>query len=268
MNYSNIMKEIKTTRDFKSTTVKREILEKIVNEGKASLTDIELEIVLFEDGKKAKENLQGKAGYFGKFIESPHYIAVIGNKDQKAKEKAAYAIEAMRFTAHAENLGTCWITVPDTAEIKNDLSIDSSKNLLAFMAVGIRYSGIFKKDIQEKAFRQGATEIAYLDTWGYNPSWEELEQRGLADIFYFTRFAPSWGNRQPWKFLVANEKVILGVKKDYKEDLELDTGIVKFYFEKSCIDHGINAVISNESSMEDIEAMIGEDYEVRGVYTL
>lgn len=266
MTYSKIMKEIKTTRDFKSTPVKKEILDKIVNEGEKSIENEGLEIILFEDGKKTKEKLQGKAGYFGKFIESPHYIAVVAEGNGKNREKAAYMVEMMRFAAHEENLGTCWITVPDNDEIKNDLSIEKTKSLLAFMALGIRYSGIFKKDIQEKAFRQGATEITYLDKWGYSPSWEELEQRGLADVFYFTRFAPSWGNRQPWKFLISNDKVVLCLRKDCMEDSDLDTGIVKFYFEKACIDKGIKVSQSNDN--EEVNSIIGEDSHVKGVYSI
>ena len=192
MNYSNIMEEIKSTRDYKETVVKGELLKEIISAGDTALENHGLDIVLFEDGEQTKQKLEGKAGYFGKFIGAPHYIAVLSDDGRKSKEDAAYIMEMMRFKAHKEGLGSCWITIPNTDEIKADLGIDAARSLCGFLAIGYRYAGIFKKDIQEKAFRQGAIEITYMDEWGNTPAWEDLEARGLDQVFYLTRFAPSW----------------------------------------------------------------------------
>lgn len=259
------MEEIKSTRDYKNTEVRADLLKKIVNAGHNALKHHELSLHLLEDGAKVQKQLEGKAGYYGKFIAAPHYIAVAGDTSRRAKEDAAYITEMMRFVIHEEGLGSCWITVPDTAEVKAVLGIESTKSLCTLLAVGQRYSGIFKKDTQQKASRQAATEIAFLEKWGNQPSWEELADRGFAEVFYLTRFAPSWGNRQPWKFLLTPHKIYACAEKAAGEDIDLDFGIVKFYFEKACIDQGlmIEEIREGAEKAEDIP----DEYEVRAVYS-
>lgn len=267
MNYSKIMQEIKSTRDYKTNPVGRDMLDKIAQSGR----DQEIRgisIILFEDGEKTTQKLQGKAGYFGKLITAPHYIAVIGSKSSLRMEQAAYITEQMRFQAHELGLGSCWITIPDTEDIKIELSIPADTSILAFIAVGYRYSGIFKKDIQEQSFRQAATEIVYLQNWKNTPKWDDLEERGLANIFYLTRFAPSWGNKQPWKFLVTGGNIVLLVDKNAETDVDLDTGLIRFYFEKACIDQGIKAVKLDEFAKEIEGLDIPDEYQVRTVYRL
>lgn len=265
LNYSVIMEEIKSTRDFKDTKVKAGVLEKIAIMGRNAVPDQGMEVLILEDGGKVRASMEGKAGYFGKFIEAPHYMAVVGDSSRKSKENAAYMVEMLRFVAHEEGLGSCWITVPDNQEVKSLLNIPSDKNLCALVAVGQIYAGMFKKDIQQKSSRQAATEIAFLDRWGNTPTWEELSDRGFATIFYLTRFAPSWGNRQPWKFLITPERIYACSEKEAGEDIDLDFGIVKFYFEKACVDQGlrIEEIRESESQSKDIP----EDYEVRAVYS-
>ncbi len=267
MNYSKIMQEIKSTRDYKTNPVGRDLLDKIVESGEnEEISD--MNIILFEDGEDAKQKLQGKAGYFGKLIAAPHYIAVTGPKGSFSTEQAAYIAEQMRFTAHELGLGSCWITIPDTDDIKSDLGIPKDTSICAFIGLGYRYSGIFKKDIQEQSFRQGATELVFLDNWTNTPKWEELEERGLENIFYLTRFAPSWGNKQPWKFLVSGSYIVLLLDKDADTDVDLDTGLIRFYFEKACIDQGIRSVKLNNHTREIEGIDIPDDYQVRTVYRL
>lgn len=262
MNYSAIMEEIKSTRDYKNAKVKPALLTKVIESGKNAVKGHSLDVLLFEDGEKVQKLLEGKAGYYGKFIVAPHYVAVVGDGSGKSKTDAAYVTEMMRFVAHDEKLGSCWITVPDTDEVKSLLGIDTSKMLCSFLAIGPIYSGIFKKDTQQKSSRQAATEIAFLEKWGSTPTWEELSDRGFAEIFYLTRFAPSWGNKQPWKFLVTPHKIYVCAEK-IGEDIDLDFGIVKFYFEKACVYQGIH--IQEADALERSED-IPEDYEVRAVY--
>ena len=266
MNYANIMEEIKSTRDYKETVVKRNLLDEIISAGNGAIDNHGLSIVLFEDGEATKHKLEGKAGYFGKFIGAPHYIAVLSDDGKKSKEDAAYMMEMMRFKAHDLGLGSCWITIPDNDDIKDELGIDKSRKLCGFLAVGYRYAGIFKKDIQEQAYRQGAVEITYLKEWGNSPVWEDLEARGLDEVFYLTRFAPSWGNKQPWKFLILKDFIVLAMEKNSSTDADLDTGIIKFYFEKACIDRGLSVRVVGLDTNDTFE--IPENYEIRAIYNI
>lgn len=62
MNYSNIMEEIKSTRDYKETVVKGELLKEIISAGDTALENHGIDIVLFEDGEQTKQKLEGKNG--------------------------------------------------------------------------------------------------------------------------------------------------------------------------------------------------------------
>lgn len=95
-------------------------------------------------------------------------------------------MEMMRFKAHKEGLGSCWITIPNTDEIKADLGIDAARSLCGFLAIGYRYAGIFKI-FKKKHSGRGAIEITYMDEWGNTPEWEDLEAKRLKDqVFYLT----------------------------------------------------------------------------------
>jgi nitroreductase len=49
--------------------------------------------------------------------------------------------------------------------------------------------------------------------------------------------APSWGNRQPWQFIIDKDRILLTILRE--EAMELDAGIVMLYFEKSAHEEGI-----------------------------
>ncbi|HCS10802.1 MAG TPA: nitroreductase, partial [Clostridiales bacterium] len=84
-----------------------------------------------------------------------------------------------------------------------------------------------------------------------------LVNYGLLEGFFYGILAPSYKNRQPWRFIVDNGTVVLAVKKDiyvteYKE--KIDTAVIMLYFE---------AII--ESTLYDITWKFGKpekDYKV------
>ena len=67
--------------------------------------------------------------------------------------------------------------------------------------------------------RLGVEEIV-RDKEGKGLTMDELAQRGLDDLFYYVRFAPSAYNNQPWRFVVEDGRVILLIQ-DYKDKVTL-----------------------------------------------
>ena len=87
-------------------------------------------------------------------------------------------------------------------------------------------------DTDNKA-RKEVTEIVYMNEYGNNITMDELASSGIEEGFYAARHAPSALNRQPWRFILDNEFVVLVIKKDEYTNIyeaKIDAGAVMFNF--------------------------------------
>ncbi|MGL5440599.1 MAG: nitroreductase family protein [Filifactoraceae bacterium] len=239
MNYKNIFENLKTVRDFKKTKIKPEIIESLKEYGDKLALPKEgnFKVVSF-DGETGYAALNGKIGYFGKLIEAPLYIAVVGDENNTLLD-SGYFTEAIRLKIQDMNLGSCWISVEDSSPVEEFIGFGK---VFTVIAVGEIYNGIFKKDIYRKSDRNAVSDIVYNEKWGNEITWEDLNSKGLDEVFYFARLAPSWGNQQPWKFIIENSKIYLLVKKDSDKSFELESGIISFFLEKAFIAVGITVI--------------------------
>lgn len=270
--FSKIVQEIRTVRDYKKDPVDHKLLNEIIMsgmDGKGIVPRKNISILIVDNDDDMANKLSGKAGYFGKIIEAPHYLVLTSPEFPSYIEHSGYIMELMRFKAWELGLGTCWLNVENEERIKELFKIENNDRITALVAIGHQYRGIFKTDMSEKSSRLGIEEIVYENHWGKTCSLEDLENRGLANIFYYTRYAPSWGNKQLWRFIFTEDKIILSVPKEGKNNTELDAGIVMYYLEMAAHEEGINGswVIKTD---EDIKSIydIPTDYEVVGYYPI
>ena len=236
MLMTNFLRNRKSVRDFKSKEIDIEIIREI----ESYLKELEREegngdIVLrfYIEGEKISNKLQGIGGYSGVMIESPHYIALeLMNTQERSFIYGSYYMEKLITKLNELELGTCWISVP---KVEKDEGRSIFGNLVGdiryLLAVGYpKTKKIFENEVVSD--RKGADEIVYIEEIGRKASLEELETRGLSDLFYYIRFAPSSRNIQPWRFLLERDKVTLLLMYENIEDLNLiDAGIVMYYFE-------------------------------------
>ncbi|MDF2548816.1 MAG: hypothetical protein K0R93_3714 [Anaerosolibacter sp.] len=272
MKYSKIIEEMRTVRDYKEEPVSSALIEEVIETGKsaAGIADGRNVSILFIDhGKEVFEQLSGKAGYFGKMIEAPHYIVITSKIFPNYLENSGYIMELMRLKARELGLGTCWLSIADEITLKEILAIEGEEKITAFAAIGHSYKGIFKNDLSKQSSRMGLEEIGFLNRWGSPCTLEDLEARGLANVFYHTRLAPSWGNRQPWQFIIDKDRILLTIQKEEREDLRLDAGIVMLYFEKAAHDDGLSGSWSLDVP-EDMKETYGvpDDHHLIGYYSI
>jgi len=272
MKLSKIIEEIHTVRDFKKETVERKIIEDIIETGKNTqgLAGGRNSSILFVDnGSELTDKLSGKAGYYGRIIEAPHYLVITTKEFPGFMENSGYIMEIMRLKAWEMGVASCWLSIEDEEALKQILNIENDSRVTAFAAIGYQYKGIFKTDISQKSSRHGIEEIIYMEKWGNTSTFELLETRGLANIFHHTKFAPSWGNKQPWRFVINENTVLLAVKKEDKMNVRLDAGIVMLYFEKAAHEEGIKGSwdIHTDKVSGDTHG-IPENYEVIGCFNI
>ncbi|KXG76121.1 nitroreductase family protein [Thermotalea metallivorans] len=242
MKFSKLAEEMRTVRDYKKEPVEHRVIEEVLEAGKTAIGVAggrNVSILWIDNGQEVFHQLSGKAGYYGKMIEAPHYLVIASKEFPAFMENSGYIMELMRLKARELGLGTCWLSIENEEALREVLGVEGEEKITAFVAIGHEYKGIFKKDISKQSSRLGIEEIVYLGRWGQPCTLEALEERGLARVLYHVRLAPSWGNKQPWRFIMDRDKILLTVQREERDAMRLDAGIVMLYFEKSAWEEGI-----------------------------
>jgi len=236
MRINNFLMNRRSMRDYRNKSVELDVLDRI----KDILKELENEFEegtfgfkLYENGQLIYNGLEGLAGYSGVMVESPHYIALnLKENDEKTVIYSAYYMEKLVTKLIELDLATCWISVYDVDKnLRKDLFGEWTNEINFILAFGYpRRNHPFSKEPFSE--RISIEEMVYDNEIGQHITLEYLEQIGLADTFYYLRFAPSIKNLQPWRFIVTNDKVHLLIKCDEDDNPSLvDAGIVMYYFE-------------------------------------
>jgi len=271
MKTNKIIKDRRSVREYKEKKVDMHLIEdllEVIKNKKKLKDDIKISFEFVENGEELYEKLDGLVGYFGKVIKAPHYIYITSETKDGYLENSGYLGEELALKAADLGLGTCWIEVSEnTNKVKEILNIREDEDIIGLLALGYpkkekRVAGIYntkgksispltefgypnidiKYSDKPVSDRKSIEDIVYLKEWGEKTTIEELEARGMAEVFYYMRLAPSWGNRQPWKFILDGEKVVLAVEKDEKigeKIVRIEAGIAMLYFELMSHELGI-----------------------------
>ncbi len=251
-----------------------------------------LEFRFIENGFDLAPQLETVSGYFGKMIVAPHYYVLFSHQDDFSLNMAGYVGEWFILNALKEDIGSCWLEVRDSNQLKQILSIDTPKKAVALIAVGyakkefqggeiyaasqnnslssltdLGYPNINSNHTKGPvSYRKSITELAYLYDWGNTPLIKELEIRGLHEALFYMRLAPSYGNRQPWHFVIFNDHIDLVI--DQSDDLSpyiqgIDAGIAMFYFEVGLHDSGIKGswhidTLEPQYTLPDAYKLVGQ----------
>lgn len=251
MDYKRLILNRKSTREYKKLTVKKQALtelEEYFNLCKKLVIGIEIELII--KGKEVYNKLEGKAGYNRFMIEAPNYLIMLSDKKEHYIENAGYIGENILLKALELGIDSCWITFKDSDEIKKHLDIQSNKEVVAIIALGyskktskvVNIPKVGENETKTKidiipdntSYRKPVEELVYVGKWGENATVEFLENRALLDAFHYARLAPSTLNRQPWRFIIDENIVVLAIRDDentgtYEE--KIDAGIAMLYFE-------------------------------------
>lgn len=243
MNMMNFLKTRKSTREFKDKPLTESDYKKIED----IIADINfkaqqhlIKMKLYEYGKNIYKNLKGVAGYSGVMIESPHYIA-LENETSKRESViySGYFMEKVITELNNLGVGTCWISLSNVdSELKEQVFGEDSSKVNYLLAIGYPKP---KSPFAQEPFseRIGVEEMVYINNLDKNASISELENRGLGDLFFYVRFAPSTLNKQPWRFILHDDYVELLLVDDGAINY-IDAGIIMYYFEELAKIQGIN----------------------------
>jgi len=266
MNFKDFLINLQSIRDYKDTNVENIILSDI----RAYLGEINtavgrekgFSLILFENGQEVFKKLDGVGGYSGVMIKSPHYIGLKLHKENAETEfLGAYFMQSVVKKLFEMELASCWINIRNVpSNVKANLMNDDNGNMNYILAFGeadekalkqkssplyvqnVSTSPYGYKIIEDKGTenaRLAVSEIVYLNEWGNEASYDELESRGLADIFFFVRNAPSYKNMQPCRFILKDGEAYLAIVNPENIENYVDAGIMMFTAEGLAKDLGI-----------------------------
>lgn len=84
-----------------------------------------------------------------------------------------------------------------------------------------------------------------------------LEERGLDDLFYYLRFAPSTKNSQPWRFVLSGHRLVLYMEEQDQKVNLMDAGIIMYYFKQLASYIGISEDWKLDKNLND-DKMLGK----------
>lgn len=260
MLMTNFLKTRRSVREFRNKKANLETTKAIKSYLKILEEETEnIKFRLYENGDYIHDRLKGISGYAGVMIESPHYIVLEQMKDDKTTLiYSSYYMEKLITKLNKLGLETCWVSVGNIEkEFKYKVFGEHVGDINYILAIG--YGKRKNPFINEPTSdRMGVEEIVYSGGIERKVDDHELEHRGLDDLFYYVRFAPSKANLQPWRFLLEKDKVTLFIKYLEGEIPNLvDAGIIMYYFKELAKSIGIE----NEWELVD-GSHVGED----GIY--
>lgn len=236
MLMANFLRDRKSTREFREKKVDNKKLLRIRNEIGDILMetkDINISIKLIEDGEYLYDNLKGLAGYTGVMIKSPSYVILeIKDKESKTEMLAAYYMEELITRINHLAVGACWVTMKD---VDSDSRIkafgEGGENVEYILALGYPPLRNPFTPAENMSHRKSVEEFVFSNKVDSYMDVEEMEARGLYELFYYVRYAPSTRNSQPWRFLVTDDKIKLLLEKTDGEYSFIDAGVMIYYLE-------------------------------------
>ena len=265
MSFREFVANIHSTRDFKEVNVENKYMDEIkaclqaINSGAGQEKGFSFAVL--ENGFEVYKELEGVGGYSGVMIKSPHYISLaLSAETLEAEFLSAYYMQSVVKKLYEFGLGSCWISVRG---LKSMLSSGQPGNINYLLAFGyisdkakhaaphvtvINASSSHKQDpygtkvveaSESDKARLSVGEIVYLHEWGKAATYEELENRGVADIFFYVRNAPSYKNMQPCRLILKDGEAELAVLNPQNIENYVDAGILMYTLEGLAKDMGI-----------------------------
>lgn len=293
MEFKELLENLYSEREYNNRKVEESKLDELMSHAWSTQGISEnagISFVLFQDGEAVFNKLNGVGGYSGVMIKSPHYIGIkTEGTDAGTGISIGYAGQTVIKKAFELGLGTCWVTLKGIPkETEHELTGESSLNMEYVIALGYpeKKSTLASSNVVAGASessnnphrittvegtgtsggRLSVSDIVYLDEWGSNIDYNDLENRGFVDLFYHMKNSPSYKNMQPWRFVIKGGEIILGILNPRKEGSYTDAGIAMFLFEG--LAHEMNIPGKWEYIDPQINSYDGQEYAVVGKFNI
>jgi len=236
------VKERSSRRQFKSKIIEKSKIKKLSSLiEKINEEFEELRIILVQ--KEVEEIFTGLLGSYGKISGALAYLAFVGQKNApRIKEKIGYGGEAVILEATALELGSCWVSGTFEADkVKADLNLKEEEKLYAISPLGYPEEN---PTISERILKTVISSKKRIDLKKLILNKDNIEELSewTKTALKAARLAPSAVNRQPWRFKVEENKIIIeldSTAKNEENQKNLDCGIAMLHLEVGALKAGV-----------------------------
>lgn len=228
----NAVRKRKTVRNFLPASLKEKD-EKKFKEFLEELNDRYHGIRVGYVQEGFQEVAKGFIGSYGKIAGAESYLVCLAEKNTPYKnEKVGYIGEAAVLEAVSMGIATCWVTGTYKKEnVAKQIEIKDNESIKSVIALGYAKD---KEKISEKLIKtivssEDRKPLDELCKDGVDENWPEWVKTALETA----RLAPSAINRQPWRFRVEDDGIVvyLADEKGDKDSKKLDCGISMLHLE-------------------------------------
>jgi len=236
MDALSAMRRRVSTRSYQDRPVGATLLHALMGaaEGADHVSDASPRVSLISGTELTSRVLTFVIGSYGLVQNAPHLLAgILPYESDAARVDLGYVLEQVVLEATRLELGTCWVTGSyDPRAAGSVLAVDSTEVVAAVCALGYPSTtrlGRFHSDAVRRlaggSRRKQLSEIVFLGEWGV-PWTAERADPSLVTALEHCRLAPSATNRQPWRFIVRRDAVVLALARSKP----IDAGIVMSHF--------------------------------------
>ena len=252
MNYSALIQNRRSYREFTDTQVPYPLLEQIRGYYKTAVKRLipEIRTQLYFFGTGTREALEGAAGYNQFLVGAPQYLVLMSEKHPHAHLNAGFIMEDLVLKLADVGLDSCWLTFAGSDEIKQALAIEEDLDVVAIVAFGYGKKTVRRLRLNMRSMsdvdiaakhrymepKRSVSDLVFVETWGNR---QDLDRHigffddMLWEALYAVSLAPSYLNRQAYGFLLHQGSISLVSRPDdYTVDIDgdLSLGIALLHF--------------------------------------
>ena len=212
-------------RKYRNESASAAELDQVLRAGQTAepLTGAEIKFHLRSEEQLGGE-VKGILGDYGRLIHAPHYIVLAARETEGYLIDAGFRFEQMVLEATRRELGTCWIgEMFNEASMRLSLNLGNDWRVVALTPIGkIAEQGVIQRTVRvvvRSSTRKPADQIFFWEGHGMALPTNILRHEKIGRIFEATRWAPSWHNKQPWRFILMGKEVLV-----YKEARQMREG--------------------------------------------
>ena len=233
--------ERESRRKFNSQKIEKtkiESLQNLIDKVNDFLPGVR--IVLVEN--RIDDIFTGIIGSYGKITGASVYLAFIGNTAvSHIDENIGYGGETLILEATSLGLDSCWVSGTFKADnVKEDIKLSKNEKIYAVSPIGYAEDKpalsekILKKMVSSHK-RKDMEELVLHEIDNEWPKWIKTALKAA-------RLAPSAVNRQPWRFIIKDNTIIITAKKDIKTSnysYKLDCGSAMLHIHIGSLKEGV-----------------------------
>ena len=167
--------------------------------------------------------------FFYKVTETPYYIVFIGDMGiDNVQAITGYLGEGIILEATALGLNTCWVGGFFRKEgVLKQIDLQNDEQVLAITPIGYSKDEADRVGASSKQYRRKSIENLVLSGDISSNEW-------IGTALDAVRIAPSAGNRQPWRFNIRDDSIIVSAnskREGFRISRMLDCDIAMLHIE-------------------------------------